>query len=445
MMEDSTTTSQTDTVSLEKGLRSPVAQSQELPSQDSSGPPKDAIPNFPEGGFKAWLTVSGAAAALFVSFGWVNCIALFQANYEINQLKGYPRSTISWITSMEFFFMMFMSPVAGRLFDRYGPRVPLLIGTVLHVFGLMMASISTKYYQFVLSQSVCSGIGASFIFNPAMAAPQTYFREKRGLIAGLTVAGSSLGGVIFPLMVQHLLPSLGFGWTMRTCAFLILGMLVYADLTITSNLSHGPRPFKLMDYFRPLNELNFSLMWFSMFFLFWGMFIPFNYIVVSAIHYGMPQSLAYSLVPVLNGASFIGRTVPNYLGDRVGRFNVMIVMTLFSTILVLALWLPGRSTGAIFAFAALFGISSGAGIGLGLPLIAHVSPMKEFGFRMGMVVSIASIAMLTSPPIGGAIVARDGGSFTYPCVFSGVNFLISVAGYTALRIRLGGWKIAAKI
>ncbi|EEQ35755.1 monocarboxylate permease-like protein [Microsporum canis CBS 113480] len=412
MMEDSTTTSQTDTVSLEKGLRSPVAQSQELPSQDSSGPPKDAIPNFPEGGFKAWLTVSGAAAALFVSFGWVNCIALFQANYEINQLKGYPRSTISWITSMEFFFMMFMSPVAGRLFDRYGPRVPLLIGTVLHVFGLMMASISTKYYQFVLSQSVCSGIGASFIFNPAMAAPQTYFREKRGLIAGLTVAGSSLGGVIFPLMVQHLLPSLGFGWTMRTCAFLILGMLVYADLTITSNLSHGPRPFKLMDYFRPLNELNFSLMWFSMFFLF---------------------------------CSFIGRTVPNYLGDRVGRFNVMIVMTLFSTILVLALWLPGRSTGAIFAFAALFGISSGAGIGLGLPLIAHVSPMKEFGFRMGMVVSIASIAMLTSPPIGGAIVARDGGSFTYPCVFSGVNFLISVAGYTALRIRLGGWKIAAKI
>lgn len=65
---------------------------------------------------------------------------------------------------------MFMSPVAGRLFDRYGPRVPLLVGTVLHVLGLMMASISTKYYQFVLSQSVCSGIGASFIFNPAMAA-----------------------------------------------------------------------------------------------------------------------------------------------------------------------------------------------------------------------------------------------------------------------------------
>ncbi|EFE41002.1 hypothetical protein TRV_04294, partial [Trichophyton verrucosum HKI 0517] len=420
-MEESTATS--DVGSLGKGLDI------EMPREKKGEFPKDAIPSFPEGGFRAWLTVSGAAAALFVSFGWVNCIALFQANYEMNQLKGYPRSTISWITSMEFFFMMFMSPVAGRLFDRYGPRVPLLIGTVLHVLGLMMASISTKYYQFVLSQSVCSGIGASFIFNPAMAAvcvipfangrsnlnvnclfqPQTYFRERRGLIAGLTVAGSSLGGVIFPLMVQHLLPAVGFGWTMRICAFLILGLLIYADLTITSNFNHGPHPFKLSNYFLPLKELNFNIMWFSMFFLF----------LVSAIHYGMPQRLAYSLVPVLNGASFIGRTVPNYVGDRIGRFNVMIIMTLFSAILVLALWLPGRSTGAIFAFAALFGISSGAGIGLGLPLIAAVSPMKELGYRMGMIVSIASIATLTSPPIGGAIVARDSGSFTYPCVFSG--------------------------
>ncbi|KAF3484367.1 riboflavin transporter MCH5 [Arthroderma uncinatum] len=444
-MRGSANTSDSEGSSLEKGLKPPTAQDMELSKSSADGSPKDAPPSFPEGGFEAWLTVSGASAALFVSFGWVNCIGLFQANYEINQLKGYSSSTISWITSMEFFFMTFMSPVAGRLFDRYGPRIPLLIGTVLHVLGLMMASISTKYYQFVLSQAICSGIGASFIFNPAMAAPQTYFREKRGIVAGLTVAGSSLGGVIFPLMVQHILPRVGFGWTMRICAFLILGLLIFANLTITSNLKHGRRTFKLMDYLNPLKELNFCIMCFSMYFLFWGLFVPFDYIVVSAIHYGMPQTLAYSLVPVLNGASFFGRTIPNYIADRVGRFNVMIVMSLLSTILVLGLWLPGRSTGAIFAFSALFGISSGAGIGLGLPLIAHVSPMKEFGFRMGTILCISSFATLTGPPIGGAIVAQDGGSFIYPCVFSALSFLISVAGFAALRIRLGGWKFTANI
>ena len=66
--------------------------------------------------------------------------------------------------------MLFVSPLSGRLFDLYGPRLPIAIGTFLHVFGLMMTSLSTKYYQFVLSQSVCSGIGASLIFTPVIAA-----------------------------------------------------------------------------------------------------------------------------------------------------------------------------------------------------------------------------------------------------------------------------------
>ena len=63
-----------------------------------------------------------------------------------------------------------MSPVAGWMFDNYGPRLPCMIGTVLHVVGLMMASLSKEYYQFMLSQSVCSGIGASLVFTPCMTA-----------------------------------------------------------------------------------------------------------------------------------------------------------------------------------------------------------------------------------------------------------------------------------
>lgn len=61
----------------------------------------DAQLEAPEGGTKAWLSLIGASCAMFVSFGWVNCIALFQAEYETNQLKQYSKSTVSWITSME--------------------------------------------------------------------------------------------------------------------------------------------------------------------------------------------------------------------------------------------------------------------------------------------------------------------------------------------------------
>ncbi|KAL4751796.1 hypothetical protein BDW72DRAFT_192657 [Aspergillus terricola var. indicus] len=399
----------------------------------------------PEGGREAWLSLIGASLAMFVSFGWVNCIALFQAEYESNQLRQYSQSTVSWITSMEFFFMLFISPLAGWLFDNYGPRLPVAFGTFLHVFGLMMTSLSKEYYQFALSQSVCSGIGASLVFTPCMTAPMTFFRKKRAVAGGLTIAGSSLGGVIFPLMVVRLIPKIGFPWTMRVCAFIILGLLLITNFTISSNLDHRQRPFKLSQHLQPMQEINYLFMCLSSFFLYWGMFVPFDYIVSAGIHEGMSSSMAFNLIPILNGASFLGRTMPNILADKYGRFNVMIIMVLSSMIIVLALWLPGRSEATMISFAALFGVGSGAGIGLGPVLIMGISPIKEVGYRMGTIFAIAGIGALTSPPIGGAIVERTKhGDFDYACVFSGVNYFFSLVFIIILRVRLVGWKLTAK-
>jgi hypothetical protein len=55
---------------------------------------------FPEGGKQAWLTVAGAAAFLFVSFGWVNSIRIFQEYYQEDLLKEYSPSVIAWIPSL---------------------------------------------------------------------------------------------------------------------------------------------------------------------------------------------------------------------------------------------------------------------------------------------------------------------------------------------------------
>jgi nitrate/nitrite transporter NarK len=63
--------------------------------------------------------------------------------------------------------MVFGGIFVGKILDDFGPRVPLALGTFLHVFGLMMTSISSQYYQILLSQAVCSAIGASMVFYPA--------------------------------------------------------------------------------------------------------------------------------------------------------------------------------------------------------------------------------------------------------------------------------------
>lgn len=161
--------------------------------QEPKSGTQQAIPDlsdpavFPDGGLQAWLVVAGGFFALFASFGWVNCtfpypqlslvrfltiagIGVFQDYYSRNQLKDYSASAIAWIPSTESFMLFFLGPVSGKLCDDYGPRVPILIGSLLHVLGIMMVSISTKYYQIFLAQSICSAIGCCFLFNASVTA-----------------------------------------------------------------------------------------------------------------------------------------------------------------------------------------------------------------------------------------------------------------------------------
>jgi MFS family permease len=123
----------------------------------------------------------------------------------------------------------------------------------------------------------------------------------------------------------------------------------------------------------------------------------------------------------------------------------MSLMVLFSTITILGLWLPAHSHAAMIAFAALFGIGSGACIGPGPVLIMSISPVSEVGYRMGTVMAIAGVGTLTSPPIGGAIVAKHGGSYEYACVFSSVSYFVALVRILVLRGRVAGWKVAIKV
>ncbi|MCJ1382992.1 hypothetical protein MMC17_006105 [Xylographa soralifera] len=396
---------------------------------------------FPEGGRRAWLTVAGASACLFVSFGWVNCAGIFQEYYQSNQLKQYSPSDIAWIPALQIFFMLFGGLPVGKIFDDYGPRYLLLAGTFFHVFGLMMMSISKEYYQFLLSQAFCSAIGASMVFYPAFTCVSTWFNEKRGAALGLVVAGSSLGGVILPIMLIHLIPEVGFGWAIRICSFLILALLIFANLAIRSRIAPTRRPFHLIAFVRPLNEPVFCLLTAAIFFYYWGMFIPFTFIVVEARSHGMSNYLANYLVPILNGASIIGRTVPNAIADKVGRFNIMIIMCSFTTILILALWLPATGNAPIILFAALFGIGSGAGIGLTPALCAQISPIKDIGVYSGTAFSISAFAALTGSPIGGSIIGASQGSYKYAILFGGVSCAIGTILFVVARIVLGGVKM----
>lgn len=77
----------------------------------------------------------------------------------------------------------------------------------------------------MLTQGIMTGIGGGIFFTPSMGLIGTYFSSRRALAIGITTTGNSAGGMIYPVLVQQLLPKIGFAWTARVLGFLNLGLL----------------------------------------------------------------------------------------------------------------------------------------------------------------------------------------------------------------------------
>lgn len=169
-----------------------------------------------------------------------------------------------------------------------------------------------------------------------------------------------------------------------------------------------------------------------------GLFIPFTFIILAAQAHGVPSSLAKYLVPILNAASTFGRTIPPYLADRVGRFNVILSMSFLSAVITLALWVPGTGSAASVVFAIIFGFSSGAVASILPACIAQISPIHEIGIRTGALFSVAAIATLIGSPIGGQIITNSG--YKSMQGFGGALLAGGTLVYLVLWFRLGGFK-----
>jgi hypothetical protein len=145
----------------------------------------------PDGGFKAWLQVAMGWLIIFVTWGFVNSFGAFQSYYT--EILPEDPSTISWIGSIQVFLTFFIGAFSGRLLDA-GLFVPtLFVGGVLQLLGIFMTSLSTKWWQLLLSQGVLTGIGGGIFFCPSMGLIATYFSDRRALAVGIVSTGNSVG------------------------------------------------------------------------------------------------------------------------------------------------------------------------------------------------------------------------------------------------------------
>ncbi|KAL3476660.1 major facilitator superfamily domain-containing protein [Aspergillus californicus] len=416
----------------------------EPPAEQAPKPPAGGPSPPPNGGLVAWLHVAGGFMLFFNTWGMLNTFGVFQTYYESGDLFTRSSSDISWIGSIQATMLLMVGFITGPIYDRGYLRALLIAGSFGIVFGTMMLSLCKEYWQVLLSQGFCVGIGAGCLFVPCVSLLPTYFSTKLGAALGLAVSGSSLGGIIYPIVLNRLIDPIGFGWAVRVIGFIALATLLL-PIVIMKQRVKPPKARALVDW-SAFTDLPYMTLVLAGLIAFMGLFTLFFYIsYVGAARQLTSSNMAFYLVPILNAASCFGRTIPNAMADKLGPFNLIAPCCLMVGILILCLMAVTSEAGLI-VIAVFSGFFSGALIGLPpLCFVALTEDKSKIGTRIGMGFGMMAFGVLAGGPGAGKILG-EAPSMDWDGVwtFGGVSTVVASAIFLGLRIAKYGFKLKVK-
>lgn len=407
---------------------------------------QDAEHIYPEGGLRAWLVVFGSWCGMFASLGIANTLASFEAYLSRNQLASHSPGQIGWIFSIYAFLSFAGGIYIGPLFDVYGPFWLVVPGSVLVVLDMFLLGVCTEYWHFIIVFGVLGGLGTALLFTPSIAAVSHFFHRRRGNATGIAAGGAAFGGVLFPLVLQSLIPKIGFAWSTRVLGFIMLFLSLIAILLIKSNISPTHKATSPHPDIKILRQPAFLMTVIGCFLIEWALFVPLTYITSYALKAGHTEAFSYQILPILCAGSIFGRWLPGLYSDNIGRFNCSLLMIILTIICVFVIWLPfGSSTAGLVVFAVIFGFASGSNISLTPVCVGQLCETKDYGRYYATCYTIVSFGCLTGVPIAGEFLERCGGEYWGLIVFTGVCYVGAfVALYLARGLAAGGWGVWVK-
>ncbi|KAI4162657.1 MAG: hypothetical protein LQ342_003703 [Letrouitia transgressa] len=414
---------------------------------ESEAPIKTAPSNVsppPNGGIRAWLHVLGAFLLWFNSWGILNTFGVFQTYYESGQLFTESSSNISWIGAVQFFMLLVVGIFAGPIYDRGYLRLLIIVGSFGVVFGHMMLSLCTTYWQVLLAQGFCVGIGAGCLFVPSVAVLPTYFSSRIGLAVGLGSSGSSIGGIIYPIMLYRLIGRIGFAWSVRVIGFIALSTLI-VPIAVMRMRVKVPKARALIDW-SAFTDVPYIVFVVATLIGFMGLSIALFYLSYDAEERGITDTrMAFYVIAIFNAASTFGRAAPNALSDKTGPFNLLAPCAVITGVLILCVTAV-RSEAAIIVVAVLTGFFSG--VFIAMPPVCFVALIKDktrIGTRMGMGFGMIAFGMLVGGPGGGAILGtQEPLQWTGLWAFGGVSAALAGVMYAGLRVTRSGFSLHVK-
>lgn len=291
-----------------------------------------------------------------------------------------------------------------------------------------------------------------------------WFMERRGLASGIAFIGGGFGGVLFPLMIQSLLPQVGWGWSIRILGFVLLVLCAISAAFCRSRVPPRkgaettwretlPDPRIFMDGTGAMAATTTGVLLTDMAYFIPVTYAPSYYIDRQRLSHEEAltgsAAFAYQLLAILNAASCVGRYTAGVLADRFGRYNTMIVSLILCTVSVLCFWLvdtvvPNLDNDALLVvFVLLFGFVSGSNVSLTPICLGQLCETQEYGRYYASCFTVVGFGVLVSIPIAGslldAVEATGKERYWGAALFAGLSYVASFLCFVWVRIKVKGW------
>jgi OFA family oxalate/formate antiporter-like MFS transporter len=297
-----------------------------------------------------WLGVLCMALIANLQYAWT----LFVDPMHV--AKGWTLSEIQWAFSIFIATETWLTPAAGAIVDRLGPRtgpgLTIGVGGLLVGIGWMVNAYADSLMLLYIGAAI-SGTGAGAVYATCVGNAVKWFPDRRGLAVGLTAGGFGAGAALTVIPIRLTIDAAGYAQ-----AFLWFGIGQAVVLIVIARILRGPeRPIVLANKANPdlrqsIGSSTSRQMLRSP--VFWLLYVMFVGISASGLmataqlapiakDYGISNSaiflgastlsLALVIDNVLNG---VARPFFGALSDRIGREKTM---ALAFTLGALSYWL----------------------------------------------------------------------------------------------------------
>lgn len=387
----------------------------------------------------AWMRLG--AAVLLSTIGGVGLWSIVVALPAVQAEFGTARADASLPYTLTTLGFAAGGILMGRLADRFGVMLPVLIGIGALALGYILSAQAGSMGQFAVIHGGLIGLlGACATFGPVVADTSLWFRRRRGFAVSLAASGNYFAGAVWPPLVQAGIAS--YGWRQThvmigiACLVLMLPLAMVLrrpaprqDAAPAAGRAVPASPLGLAP-----NSLQ-ALLAVAGVACCIAMAMPQVHIVAYCSDLGYGPARGAEMLSVMLACGVVSRLSFGAILDRIGSTATLLLSATLQAV-ALALFLPFDGLVSLYLISGIFGLFQGGIVSTYAVIVRENVPAREVGTRVGIALSATLVGMAIGGWMSG--LAFDITGSYRAAVLNGIAWntvTIGIAGWLVLRRR----------